>query len=180
MIIWCFALKISFSHENWTQGFIVLNFLFAPTAVKLRNSQIYENYQLWCSLNYSNFFQDFVRIFEKPGKHIIRKIFYKVHGSSYICRVGKMFLQNAFIFSQIKVLLWHQYRVINCYENLRCITHSIYVYIYYIIICIFMCIELWCITTVFRISCNAIKPATKIWCYKGINNFFQTMFSSKI
>ena len=31
-------------------------FLLVQTAVKLRNSQIHENYQLWYVLNYSNFF----------------------------------------------------------------------------------------------------------------------------
>ena len=144
MIIWCFALKISFSHDNCTQGFIALNFLFAPTAVNLRNSQIYENYQLWCSLDYSNFFQVFVRIFEKPEKHIIRKIFYEVHGSSCICRVGKMFLQNAFIFFSNKStsltsvssnqLLWKSAFYYSFYLCLYILYHNLYIYVYWALV----------------------------------------------
>ena len=45
-MITCFALKISFSHEMCTQAFIVSNFLLAQTAVRLRNSNIYENWEL--------------------------------------------------------------------------------------------------------------------------------------
>ena len=61
--------------KNFIQGFIVLNFLLAQTSAKLRNSQIFKNWQLWYRLNYSNFFQVFVHIFEKSAEHIIRKIF---------------------------------------------------------------------------------------------------------
>ena len=61
----CDALKQISHTKNCTQGFIVLNFLFGQIAVKLRNSQIFENFQLWYRLNYSNFFQVFGPIFEK-------------------------------------------------------------------------------------------------------------------
>ena len=60
--------------KNYTKGFIVSNFLLVQTAAKLRNSQIYDNYKLSYSLNYSSFFQVIVHTFEKV---IIRKIFPK-------------------------------------------------------------------------------------------------------
>ena len=52
-------------------------FFISADFAKHRNSQIFENYQLRYSLNYSNFFQAFVHIFEKSEEHIIRKIFPK-------------------------------------------------------------------------------------------------------
>ena len=52
-------------------------FLLVQTSAKLRNSQIFENCQLWWSLNYSNFFQVFAHIFEKSEEHISRRIFAK-------------------------------------------------------------------------------------------------------
>ena len=52
-------------------------FFISADFAKHRNSQIFENCQLRYSLNYSNFFQVFVHIFEKSEEHIIRKIFPK-------------------------------------------------------------------------------------------------------
>ena len=112
--------------KNCTQGYIASKFFLMQTAAKLRNSQVHKNYQLWYSLNYSNFFQVFVNIFQK---HIIRKIFPK-----YMDPVTCLMI---FSFSTIKVLLWHHYQVIHCYENLRYSSQSVYVY-FYIIIYIFM------------------------------------------
>ena len=63
------------TQKNCTQGFIILNFLLVQTAVKLRNSLMYESCKLWYSLNYFNFVQVFVRIFEKAEEYIIQKIF---------------------------------------------------------------------------------------------------------
>ena len=57
---------------NYNQSFIISNFLLAQIPVKLRNSQIYENCQLWYNLNYSNFFQAFVQIVEI---HIFWKLY---------------------------------------------------------------------------------------------------------
>ena len=62
------------------------------TAVKLRNLKIYENVQLIYSLNYSNFFQDFVYIFEKP---IIRNIFPRYMDPGTSAGWEKMSLRNA-------------------------------------------------------------------------------------
>ena len=61
----CFTLKLSLSHRKMYPSFLASNFLLVQTAVKFRNSQIYENFQLWYSLNYSTFFQVFVHIFQK-------------------------------------------------------------------------------------------------------------------
>ena len=101
----------------------------------------------------------------------------KVHGSIYFYGVGKKCpWQMFFSFSKIKVLLRHHYQVIHRYENLRCSISSIYVYFCYIIICIFMYIQIWCIITVFQISCNAQK-LNKIWWYKQL--FFKLCFRAK-
>ena len=75
--IWCLALKINFSHEKLYSWFHCFEFFLVQTSAKLRNSQIFENCQLWYSLNYSNFFQVFVLIFEKLEEHIIWKMFSK-------------------------------------------------------------------------------------------------------
>ena len=60
--------------KNYTQGFVISNFLLVQTPGKLRNLLIQENCQFWYKLNYSNFFQALVCIFEI---HLIRKIFPK-------------------------------------------------------------------------------------------------------
>ena len=144
----CFALKLSFSLEKLYSRFHYFE-LFIST--DFSNYQIYENCQLWHNLNYSNFIQVFVHIFEI---HIIRKIFLKYMDPITSTVWDKNFLATCFCL-KMKVLLWHQYQLIYCYENLRCSTYSFYVYFYYIIIYIFMYIELWCIITVFQTSCNA-------------------------
>ena len=59
--------------KHCTQGFVILNFLLVQTP-ELRDSQIYENGQLWYSMSYSNFLQVFTHISEI---HIIGKIFTK-------------------------------------------------------------------------------------------------------
>ena len=153
----CFALKVSFSDKKKLYSrFHCFNFLLVQTAVKLRNSKIHKFTKIISfdtSLIIQISFKLFVQIF---GKHIIWKIFPKVHGSSYFYRVGKKRpCQMFFSLSKINVLLWHHYQVIYRYENLCCSTSSIYVCFYYIIICIFMYIQIWCIITVFQICCNA-------------------------
>ena len=136
--------------KNCTQGFIISIFLLVQTVAKLRNLQIYENCQLWYSLNYSNFLQVIVLISKKV---IIRKIFPKYMGLITSTRLLKKCLYQMLLsFSKMKMLLSQQYQVIHPYKNLYC---STYVYLYYTIICIFMYIKLWCIITVFQISCKA-------------------------
>ena len=61
--------------------------------MKLWNSQIYENCQLSYNLNYSNFFQVFVHIFEK---HTIREIFPKYIDPVTATGWEKMSLPNVF------------------------------------------------------------------------------------
>ena len=99
------------------------------TAVKLTNSQIYEDCQHWYKLNY---FQVFVPTFEK---HLIRKIFPKYMDPVTSTRWKKCPCQKFFSFSKRKVLiLWHHYQIICLCENVRCSTEAFYVYFYYIII----------------------------------------------
>ena len=60
--LWC--TKTNFSHKKLYSSFHVLNFLLVQAVVKLRNSRIFGNFQLWDRPNYSNFFQVFGPIFE--------------------------------------------------------------------------------------------------------------------
>ena len=86
------------TQKNCTQGFIILNFLLVQTAVKLRNSLMYESCKLWYSLNYFNFVQVFVRIFEKAEEYIIQKIFPEYMDPVTSRGWEKMSLPNDFVF----------------------------------------------------------------------------------
>ena len=97
----------------------ILNFLLLQTPVKLRNSQIWENYQLLYNLNYSNFFQIFLHILEI---NIIWKIFLKYMDPGFSTGWEKSSCYMLLSFSKMNVLLWNQYQVIHRFENLRCST----------------------------------------------------------
>ena len=100
-------------------------------------------------------FKYFFQYFWETGETHNLKNISKVHGPTYFYGVGKECLcQMLLSFSKIEVLLWHEYREIYHYENLRSSTYSIYVYFYYIIVCIFMFIELWCIIAAFQLFCK--------------------------
>ena len=150
MIIWvgCFVLKLSFSHVP--SGFINWIFLLLQTPNKLRNSQIYKSDQPWYTLNYSNFYQVFVHIFEI---YIVRKI----SGSIYSYGVGKNSLLHALFF-----LNW-RFCSNNSINSIRrfVVVPSLFMYILgrgswspdtNTNPC-----ELWCIITVFQIFCKASK-----------------------
>ena len=94
--------------------------------MKLRNLQIYENCQLWYSLNYSNLFQVFANIFEKSEEHKIQKIFPK-----YVDAVTSTEWEN------------------NVFPK-YVLKYLIYLGIFLFIIFVFMYIEVWCIITVFQ------------------------------
>ena len=109
--------------KNCTQSFIISNLMLVKTPVKLRNSQIHENCQLWYNLNYINFSQGFQHIFEI---HIIRKIFLKYIDPVTTLRGGN---KNEGTISKMKILLLHQYQIIHCYENLcRSVVLNIFMY----------------------------------------------------
>ena len=67
--------------------------------MKLRDSQIYENCQLLYNLNYFNFFQGFVHIFEI---HIIRKLFPKDMNPVTSTEWEKNIVTHAFVFFEIE------------------------------------------------------------------------------
>ena len=73
IIIWCFALQLSFSHEKLYSRFHYFKPFISVDSWASKFTDL-QKLILWYNLNYSNFFQVFVHIFEI---HIIRKIYPK-------------------------------------------------------------------------------------------------------
>ena len=153
------ALKLSFSREKLYSKFyyIKLVIILPQTHVNLKNAY---------------FFQVFVQIFEM---HIIRKVFLKYMDSVTTTRWEKISWHMLLSFSKTNVLSLTSGSSNHRYENLNCI----YAYFYYIIIIIFMYIELWCIITAFQISCNAFKR-NKMWWYKHFFTFYYYVLEQNI
>ena len=152
MITWCFALKLNFSHKKLYWRFHYFEFFISidsceawklidlPKLSTLIQPELYP--LLW-------WFCTYLRDID------IRKIFPKYMDPVISTGWKKFSCHMLLSFSKKRVLLWHHYQVIHRYENLNRSTWSIYVYFYYIIICIFMYIKLWCIITAFQTPCNA-------------------------
>ena len=117
-----FCTKNTFTRKTVPQVSLLQVFLLGKTAVKFRNSQIYENCQLWYSLNYSNLFRVFIYIFEKLEELIIQKIFLKCMDAVTSTEWENNVFPKCFSISKMITFLWHHCRVIHCYENLCCST----------------------------------------------------------
>ena len=76
-----FCTKNTFTRKTVPLVSLFQIFLLGQTAVKFRNSQIYENCQLWYILNYFNLFRVFVHIFEKLEERFLDHI---LNNSNYL------------------------------------------------------------------------------------------------
>ena len=90
-----------FTRKNTPKVSLLQIFLLVQTPVKLRNSQIYKNFQLWYNLNYSNFFSSFCPYLWETDD---LKNISKVHGSSYFYRAGGKHQRKICIV--IYIVLW--------------------------------------------------------------------------
>ena len=73
MIIWCFALQLSFSHEKLYSRFHYFKPFISVDSWVSKFTDL-RKLILWYNLNYSDFFQVFIHIFQI---HIIRKTYPK-------------------------------------------------------------------------------------------------------
>ena len=117
MIIWCFAPKLNFLHQQLYSSFHCFKFLLVQTAVKLRNYQIDT---AWI-IHFLSSFQTY--LWGIGGTHDSKNIFQSSWIQLLLRGAKKCVCQMLLSFSKMKVLLWHHYQVIHRYENLHRVTY---------------------------------------------------------